>query len=135
MPGNKQRGAPTGGGNFYICKDTSQEKKEAAWKFIKFATETQKVVEWSVNTGYIPTRKDAFKDKLIKKYYEELPQAKISSSQLVFAKPEFATYELDQMWEILNNNIKLAMNDRLTSEEALKKAQKEADEVLSRYNK
>ncbi len=133
LPGNKQMGTPTGGGNFYICKDTTKAKQEAAWKFIKFATETENVVEWSINTGYIPTRKDAFETDLMKAYYEEMPQAKIPAHQLIHAKPELATYDLEKIWEVLNNTIHLILNEELSPEAALSRAQEAADEILDKY--
>lgn len=133
LPGNRQMGTTIGGGNFYISKDSSQAKKEAAWEFIKFATRTDKVVEWSINTGYIPTRAEAFESDLMKKYYEEIPQAIVPVKQLEYAKPELATYGLEEMWEILNNAIHLALNDRLAPDKALRAAQEDADELLKRY--
>ncbi len=133
LPGNKQRGTPVGGGDFYISKDTSREKKEAAWKFIKFATQPEKIAEWSVNTGCIPTRKTAFEEDLMQKYYDNLPQAFVSVNQLRFSKPEPATYGGDKIWKTLYENIMLTMDNKLSPEEALRKAQKEADKVLSNY--
>jgi sn-glycerol 3-phosphate transport system substrate-binding protein len=39
IPGNKRKGSPTGGGNFYIFKKATPAQQEAAFKFIKWMTE------------------------------------------------------------------------------------------------
>ena len=38
LPAGKQRGSPTGGGNFYIFKKSTPAQREAAFKFIKWVT-------------------------------------------------------------------------------------------------
>lgn len=133
LPGNKQLGTLTGGGNLYISSNISQAKKEAAWAFIKFATQTDQVVKWSVDTGYIPTRYAAFQTDLMTKYYDAVPQAKISAIQLGHAKPEIATYDLEEIWDILYTAIHLALDDRLSPETALEQAQYKSNSVLGKY--
>ncbi len=53
LPGNKELGSPTGGGNFYIFKKSSAEEKQAALKFVKFMTSAQQAANWSKSTGYM----------------------------------------------------------------------------------
>ncbi|NLI89729.1 MAG: ABC transporter substrate-binding protein [Epulopiscium sp.] len=133
LPSNKQMGSTIGGGNFYITKGLAKEKQEAAWKFIRYATSTTQATNWAVNTGYIATKKDAHNTHLLEKYYEELPQALIGVEQLNYAKPELATYEANLIWDILNSNIQFAVNGDLEADEALKKAQQQADKILDKY--
>ena len=59
LPANKRRGTPTGGGNFYIFKNSSDEEKAAALKLVKFLTQPERTAEWSIKTGYLGTRPDA----------------------------------------------------------------------------
>lgn len=75
LPGNKQLGAPTGGGNFYISNGLSEERVQAAWKFIKFATDTERAAQWALDTGYVPTRQSCFETDMIKNYYEVVGDA------------------------------------------------------------
>lgn len=133
MPGNRQMGAPTGGGNFYISEGISQERQDAAWKFIRFATEPERVAQWNIDTGYVATRASAFETDLMKTYYEELPEAKIAKEQLPHAKPELTTYDAARLWRILNDHIQSAITREATPSEALANAQKEADEALVKY--
>lgn len=135
LPGNKRPGAPTGGGNFYISKDIPKEKQEAAWKFIRFATQPERVAKWNVDTGYVATRQSAFETDIIKKYYETLPQAKVAKDQLKFAKQELTTYDAAKIWRILNDNIQSAITGKATPAEALANAQKQATESLAKYQK
>lgn len=133
MPGNKQLGAATGGGNFYISNGLSEERVQAAWKFIKFATETERAAQWSLDTGYVATRQSCFETDLIKNYYEEVPQAKVAYEQIEYARPELTTYNAAEIWRILNDNIQAAVVGDATAEEALQNAQAEAEDVLAEY--
>ena len=74
LPAHKRKGAPTGGGNFYISSGISEERQKAAWKFIKFATSPERAAQWSVDTGYVATRNSSFATETMKKYYEERPE-------------------------------------------------------------
>lgn len=133
LPGNKQLGAPTGGGNFYISNGLSEERVQAAWKFIKFATDTERAAQWALDTGYVPTRQSCFETDMIKNYYEEVPQAKVAYEQMEYAKPELTTYNASEIWRILNDNIQAAVVGDATAEEAMKNAQEQAEEVLADY--
>jgi sn-glycerol 3-phosphate transport system substrate-binding protein len=133
MPASKRLGAPTGGGNFYISSDVSPERQQAAWKFIKFATSTERAAQWSIDTGYVATRESCFNTDLMKNYYAKLPQAKIAKDQLPYAKPELTTFEASRIWRILNDNIQSAITGEKTPAQALANAQAEADTVLARY--
>ena len=134
LPGHKRKGAPTGGGNFYISSGISKEKQKAAWKFIKYLTTAERAAQWSIDTGYVPTRKSAFETEIMKKYYAERPQAKVAYEQLKFAKPELTTYNAAEIWRILNDNIQSAITGEKSAKDALDNAQKEATEVLKDFN-
>ena len=67
LPAHKRKGAPTGGGNFYISPGISEERQKAAWKFIKFATSPERAAQWSVDTGYVATRNSSFETEIMKK--------------------------------------------------------------------
>ena len=133
LPGNKQMGAPTGGGNFYISSGLSEERVQAAWKFIRFMTETERAAQWSLDTGYVATRQSCFETDMIKDYYEEVPQAKVAYEQISVAKPELTTYNASEIWRVLNDNIQSAVVGDATAEEAMKNAQAEAEDILAEY--
>ena len=133
LPGNKQMGAPTGGGNFYIASGISEARQKAAWDFIRFMTDTERAAQWSLDTGYVATRQSCFETDMIKNYYEELPQAKVAYEQIEISRPELTTYNAAEVWRVLNDNIQSAVVGDSTAEEALKNAQKQAEEILADY--
>ena len=133
LPGHVRDAAPTGGGNFYISNGISKERAEAAWKFIKFATSTERAAQWSLDTGYVATRQSCYDTDLIKDYYVKVPQASIAYEQLPYAKPELTTYNAAEIWRILNDNIQAAVVGDMTAQKALDNAQKEAEEVLADF--
>ena len=133
LPGHKRVAAPTGGGNFYISSGISEERVQAAWKFIKFATETERAAQWSLDTGYVATRESCFETDLSKNYYEELPQAKVAYDQIPYSGPELTTYNAAEIWRVLNDNIQAAVVGDATPQEALTAAQEQATEILAEY--
>ncbi|SET87180.1 ABC transporter substrate-binding protein [Lacrimispora sphenoides] len=133
MPGHARDAAPTGGGNFYISNGIAKERADAAWKFIKFATSTERAAQWSLDTGYVATRQSCYETDLIKDYYAKVPQASIAYEQLPYAKPELTTYNAAEIWRILNDNIQAAVVGDMTAQEALDQAQEEAEEVLADF--
>ncbi len=133
LPGSKRVAAPTGGGNFYISSGISEERVDAAWKFIKFATAPERAAQWSLDTGYVATRESCFETDLMKDYYERVPQAKVAYEQIPYSKPELTTYNAAEIWRILNDNIQAAVIGDATPEEALQAAQEQATEVLAEY--
>ncbi len=133
LPAHKRIGAPTGGGNFYISNGLSEERVQAAWKFIKFATATENAAQWSLDTGYVATRQSCFETDLIKNYYKEVPQAAVAYEQLPYAKPELTTYNAAEIWRVLNDNIQAAVVGDMSAQEALDAAQEQAEEVLADY--
>ncbi len=133
LPGRKRVAAPTGGGNFYISAGISKERQQAAWKFIKFATDAERLAQWSLDTGYVAPRKSSVNSDLIKNYWVRVPQARVAFDQIPLAKPELTTYEASKMWRILNDNIQSAITGDATPAQALKNAQKQAEDALKRY--
>ena len=78
LPANKQRGSPTGGGNFYIFKKSTPAQREAAFKFIKWVTAPQRAAQWGIDTGYVAVRADAWDTPVMKKYVGDFPPAAVA---------------------------------------------------------
>jgi sn-glycerol 3-phosphate transport system substrate-binding protein len=133
LPANKQRGTPTGGGNFYIFKQASPAQRKAAFTFIKWMTSPKESARWSIATGYIGTSPAAYKTKTLKKYVADFPPAAVARDQLKYATAELATFETGRVRKYLNDAIQAALTGRKTPEKALKQAQKQANAVLSPY--
>ncbi|MEZ8140805.1 ABC transporter substrate-binding protein [Enterovibrio norvegicus FF-33] len=133
LPGNVRLGSPTGGGNFYLFKDTTDEEKAASLKLIKFMTAPEQAAQWSIATGYMGVSKGAYKTEALKNYVVEFPPALVASNQLEHAVAEFSTYETARVREGLNNAIQSALTGNKTPEEALGEAQQSAKRLLRNY--
>lgn len=135
LPAKDKRGTPTGGGNFYIFKDTSPEKQQAAWKFIKWATEPERVAQWSMDTGYVATRKQAYETDKMKTYVKEFPYALVARDQLQFADAELSTHENGRVTKIMEDCIQSILTQKKPVSQAVEDAQKDAEAVLQPFKK
>jgi len=133
LPGNVRLGSPTGGGNFYIFKDSSEEEKEASLKLIKFMTSPEQAAKWSIATGYMGVSRDAYKTEALTNYMREFPAAAVARDQLEHAVAEFSTFETARIREGLNNAIQATLTGQETAEDALGKAQQSAQRLLAQY--
>ena len=133
LPAGKQYGSATGGANFYIFKDIAPKKQEAAWKFIRWITEPERAAQWSIDTGYVATRKSCFDTDLLKEYLEKVPQAETAREQLDYACSELRVHNNQRVLQALKQGIDAAITNASTPEEALKQAQQEADSLLQAY--
>ncbi|MDQ6619586.1 MAG: ABC transporter substrate-binding protein [Pseudomonadota bacterium] len=133
LPAGKQRGSPTGGGNFYLFKKSTPQQREAALKFIKWATTPQRAAQWGIDTGYVAVRADAWDTPVMKQYVATFPAAAVARDQLPFAKAELSTHDNQRVTKALNDGLQAALTGTKTPEQALKDAQREADRLLRSY--
>lgn len=133
LPASKQRGTPTGGGNFYIFKKTTPAERKASVEFIKYMTSPEISAEWSIATGYIGTRADAYETKLLKDYVAGFPAAAVARDQLTYATAELSTFQTGRVRKLLDDAIQAALTGGKSSADALKSAQQQADRLLKPY--
>lgn len=127
-------GSPTGGGNFYLFKGVPEEKTQAAVTFIKWMSNNpERVAQWSMDTGYVATRPEAYETERMIKYAAEFPSALTARDQLEYAHAEFSVYDQGAVQDILDTAIEAVMTGTKTAADALKAAQQEADAILSDY--
>ena len=133
LPANVRRGAPTGGGNFYLFDGSTDEQLQAAVDFVKWATEPAQAAQWSIDTGYVAPRPDTWESPEMQAYAEEVPGALVARDQLQFAVPELSTFEGPRITQIINDNIAAAVTGQKTPAEAMADAQRDADAILAIY--
>ena len=133
LPGNKELGSPTGGGNFYIFKDSTDEEKKAALKFVKFMTSAEQAAHWSKSTGYMGVGPNAYETETLKAYLKTFPPAAVARDQLTHATAELSTHEAGRVRKFLDDAIQAALTGQSSAEEALTDAQKQAERILRRY--
>jgi sn-glycerol 3-phosphate transport system substrate-binding protein len=130
LPAGKQRGSPTGGGNFYLFKKSTPAQREAAFKFIKWVTTPQRAAQWGIDTGYVAVRADAWDTPAMKQYVAGFPAAAVARDQLPFAKAELSTHDNQRVTQALNDGLQAALTGAKTPEQAMKDAQREGDRLL-----
>jgi sn-glycerol 3-phosphate transport system substrate-binding protein len=133
LPANVRKGSPTGGGNFYVFKDTSDEERAAALKLIQFMTSPEQAAAWSIATGYMGVSPAAYETDALKEYTAAFPPALVARNQLENAVAEFSTFETARVRDGLNNAIQSALTDSKSAEDALGEAQAAAERLLKAY--
>ena len=133
LPAGKQRGSPTGGGNFYIFKKSTPAQRDAAMKFIKWVTQPARAAQWGIDTGYVAVSPAAFDTPVMKKYVADFPPAAVARDQLPHAKAELSTHDNQRVTKALNDGLQAALTGTKTPEQALRDAQREAERLLKTY--
>jgi sn-glycerol 3-phosphate transport system substrate-binding protein len=134
LPAGKKGGSPTGGGNFYIMKST-QDKQDAAWKFIRFMTDTQRVAAWSVATGYVPSRKSAQETQTWKDAVAKFDGYKAAVDAMQSADREMATHQNQQVLKAFGDQLQAVIGGSKDSKTAMEQAQKDATAILAPFKK
>ena len=135
LPAHKQAGSPTGGGNFYIFKKSTDEERAASLKLIRYLTSPEHAADWSIATGYVGVSPAAYKTDKLKAYGKDFPAALVARDQLKVAVAEFSTWQTARVREALNNAVQAALTGTQSPADALKAAQASADELLKPYQK
>ncbi len=130
LPGKDGSRTVVGGGNLYLFEQTSEAEKAAALAFAKWVTAPERAADWSIATGYIATRPDAFETEALAGYVEEFPLAAVARDMLPHATGELSTYENQQVYKALTDNIQACLTGDKSPEQAMADAQGEATRIL-----
>ena len=133
LPANKRRGTPTGGGNFYIFKQTSAEERKAAMRLIKFMTNPERSAEWSMKTGYMGISPAAYETSKLKEYVKGFPYAAVARDQLEYATAELSTYQTGRIRKALDDAIQATLTGAKSPADALGEAQSLSKRLLRPY--
>ena len=133
LPAHKRRGSPTGGGNFYISKKAGEAEQRAAFQFIQWITAPERAAKWSIDTGYVAVRPDAYDTEAMKGYVADFPAAAVARDQLKFSVAELSTHENQRVTKALNDGLQAVLTGTTSPEQAMKGAQVEAERILKQY--
>lgn len=133
LPANKRLGSPTGGGNFYLFKNASTEERRAALQLVRFMTSPEEAAHWSIATGYMGVSPAAYATDALEAYVADFPPAAVARDQLDYATAEFSTLESGRIRKLLDDAIQAVLNNQQSAQEALNRAQHQAQRILSRY--
>ncbi len=135
LPAKKALGSPTGGGNFYIFKQSTPEQREAAFRLVKFMTSPEEAAKWSIATGYMGASPAAYQTSSLQDYVKDFPPAAVARDQLKYATAELSTHQAGRVRKLLDDAIQAALSGQESPEAALTSAQKRASRILRRYQR
>ncbi|SNS44315.1 carbohydrate ABC transporter substrate-binding protein, CUT1 family [Anaerovirgula multivorans] len=131
LPAKKDFGVPTGGANLVVLSKSSDEKKQAAWEFIKYMTSTENSGLFSKATGYMPVRTSSINSAEMEAFYKEYPQFTVAINQLDYAKRRPMAPGYRELQEIIMKEIQRAViDDTMSPQDALNTAAEEAQKLL-----
>ena len=135
LPANKRRGSPTGGGNFHLFKSANAEQRTACLAFLRWVTSPERAAAWSIATGYVAPRADAWETPVMKDYAASFPQATVARDQLAFAVAELSTHDNQRVAQALTDELQAALLGRKPAKQALDDAQAAATRLLRPFQK
>ncbi len=130
LPAGKQRGTPTGGGNFYLFKSATELQRRACLRLLRWITSAERAARWGIDTGYVATRPDAWDTAAMRDYVTGFPAAAVARDQLRYAVPELSTHENQRVTKALNDALQAALVGLRDPEQALEQAQETATRLL-----
>lgn len=135
VPRNVRNAVPIGGASLVSFKGTTDAQKKAAWTFMSWLSSPEKIGHWSRFTGYFSPRKTAYDLPVMKTFIAKHPDALKAVEQLKFAQPWIATYNTVGVRKAIEDQMQALLSDpSLSVKDAVKKAQKKADEIMQPYN-
>lgn len=135
LPGKDGPRTVVGGGNLYFFKNASPAERAASLKFARFLSEPTRAADWSIKTGYIATRPEAYETKSLKDYVAGFPPADVARGFLPVAVGELSTFENQKVYAALTDNLQACLNGTKTAAAAMADTQVAADRILKPYKK
>ncbi len=135
LPAGRQRGTPTGGGNFYLFKTASAPQREAALQFLRWISSPERAAQWGIDTGYVATRPDAWETSRMRSYVADFPAAAVARDQLQYAVAELSTHDNQRVTQALNDGVQAALLGRKAPEASLAEAQATASRLLRPFHR
>ena len=135
LPAGKQRGSPTGGGNFYLFGTATPAQREAGLHFLRWISSPERAAQWGIDTGYVATRPDAWETPAMKAYAAEFPAAAVARDQLQYAVAELSTHDNQRVTQALNDGLQAALLGRKAPDAALTEAQATATRLLRPFHR
>ncbi len=135
LPGKNGPRTVVGGGNLYFFKSASPAERRAALQFARFLSTPERAGDWSMRTGYIATRPDAYDTPALRAYVEKFPAANVARQYLPVATGELSTFENQRVYKALTDNIQACLNGAKSPTQAMADTQTEADRILKPYRR
>jgi sn-glycerol 3-phosphate transport system substrate-binding protein len=125
-----EHAVPTGGAAAAIPAVVPEDKKQAAWEFIKWWTSPEQAAIWSQNTGYFPVRQSSIDLLTEQGYYQERPNFKTAIDQLQYAREAPSTPQFPAIAKEIGTGMEETLVNNVPAIDALRKAQERAQALV-----
>src|SRR5579859_5053767 len=119
------------GTNLAIMKSTP-EKQQAAWDFVVWLTQTKQSAYWSVQTTYLPVRKSALNEQIMKDFIAQTPRFQVALDMIPTGAPGISIAGWADARIYLQDAVTSAASLTVDPKQALDDAAAKADEALNR---
>jgi sn-glycerol 3-phosphate transport system substrate-binding protein len=131
MPAAQRRQVPIGGSVLAIMSASPKDRQLAAWKFLKYMTNTQSNVSFVQKTGYMPISASASSAPEMKSFMAKNPEFKVAVDQLQYVRPQASIIAVPEATEIFRQLVEKLTVGKVDPA----RAAKEANEALKKaYN-
>jgi sn-glycerol 3-phosphate transport system substrate-binding protein len=132
-------GVPVGETALWISARSSPERRAAAWELVKFLDAPEQQAALHVEGGSVPIRISVTEDPAVRKLWQEQPAFRVGYDQLLAGEPGPATAgsvigDYQGVRDAVRDAVTAMLAGRMTPEDALQQAQREADEAIRSYN-
>lgn len=114
---------------------TTEDKQEAAFKWMEFFTNAKNTADWSMKTGYIAVRKSAREDSAFKEFEKKHPQISVPLKQAETASAPFIDPTGGKITDALKKAADKVEIENVPADTALKAAETEAQQALDDVSK
>ena len=119
------------GTNLAIMKG-APDKQQAAWDFIKWLTDTRQSAFWTVQTSYLPVRKSALNEQIVKDFIAKTPRYQVALDMIPSGAPGISVAGWAEARTALQDAITNVDSLTIEPQPALDDAAKKADDALAR---
>jgi len=117
------------GANVAVFKSTP-EKQLASWLFIKWFTDTEQSAQFASTSYYMPVRKTASDQQVLKDYWAKVPQGKQGFELIQVSSPEPNVRGQQDIRDVIFNMITEVLTGKSTPEQAIATAGTKSNAIL-----
>ncbi len=88
LPMKKRRAVVLSGTNIIMFRKPKEDLMSRGWGLVKWMMEPANTARWSAETSYLPVRRSALNEKILKEKFVRYPGLESAYSQLEYAYPE-----------------------------------------------
>jgi multiple sugar transport system substrate-binding protein len=116
-----------GGWNFYLNAASSEEEKEAAYEFVKFATSPEQQKLRALNGSFLPTLESLYDDREI---VEKVPVIALGEAAIKNARPRPLSPYYSDMSLAMAEQFNASLKGAKSPEEAIRTLDRELQEIV-----